>query len=418
MPASPRPPRAPLGPRFRLLWSAVSAAGLGDGIALTAMPLLAGRLTGDPRGVSLVFFAEQLPWLVLGLISGVVADRLDRRRVLWISDALRAVIAAAFTFAVFTGRASIPLLGAVALLLGAGQVMYVGAWGGMVPAVVEPVGRTRANAALQATAQVTGNLLGSPLGAVLFAASVAAPFAAQTACIACAAVLIALLPGDYRARTTGPTRRTSLRREVIEGVGWLWNHRLLRLLCVAAGVANLVVTALTTVLVLYTREELRISGLGYGLVMVGFAVGGIAGAAVVARVSDRLGAGRTLTLAMAGQAGSVALAGAVSSRLAFCGFIACYGAAMLSWNVVAVSVRQSIVPDHLLGRVNMAYQMIIAGASAVGALTSGVVAHVFGLRAPFVMGAVLLFTLCVTAARGVGSQHSAAGPSAARAGSR
>ncbi|WP_328497918.1 MFS transporter [Streptomyces sp. NBC_00414] len=396
----PRPrQREPLGRRFRLLWSSVSVAGLGDGIGLTAVPLLAAQLTSDPREVSLVFLAEQLPWLLVGLLSGVVADRLERRRVLWITDLLRALVAAAFTAAVFTGHASIALLGGVALTLGIGQVMYVGAWAGMVPALVDPANRTRANAALQATAQVTGNLLGSPLSAVLFTVSLAAPFALQTACIAGAAALVALLPGSYRAHKPVQAARTSLWQEVTEGVGWLWNHRLLRLLCVASGGSSLVVVGLTTILVLYTRDVLHLSGVGYALVMVTFAVGGLAGAAVVTRLSERIGVGRTLNLAMIGQTAAVAAAGSASSSTAFCFFVGCYGATTLAWNVMAVSVRQSLVPDRLIGRVNMTYQLINAGASALGAAASGIIAHLLGLRAPFGVGAVVLLAISIMAAR-------------------
>lgn len=373
-------------------------AGLGEGIGLTAVPLLAAQLTSDPRDISIVFLSEQLPWLLVGLISGVLADRLDRRRVLWITDSLRALVVCGLTAVVLTGHASIPILGGVALLLGIGQVMYVGAWGGMVPALVEPSNRTRANAALQATAQVTGNLLGSPLGALLFTASLAAPFAVQAACIAGAAALVALLPGRYRAHKPVQASKISLLQEVAEGINWLWNHRFLRLLCVGSAASSLVVVGLTTVLVLYTKDVLRLSGVGYGLVMVAFAVGGLAGAAVVTRLSERIGTGKALTIAMTGQAAAVAAAGSVSSGIAFCCFISFYGATTLAWNVVVVTVRQSLVPNRLIGRVNMAYQMINAGASALGAMSSGLAAHLLGLRAPFGVGAALLLAISIMGA--------------------
>ncbi|MFJ8314206.1 MULTISPECIES: MFS transporter [unclassified Streptomyces] len=399
MPARTPVLRNPLGSRFLLLWSSVTAAGLGDGIALTAMPLLAGQLTGDPRDVSLVFLAEQLPWLLIGPVSGVVADRLDRRRVLWITDSLRAVVAGMFAVVVLAGQASIPLLGGVALMLGAGQVMYVGAWGGMVPALVEPGARTRANAVLQATAQVTANLLGSPLGAVLFTTALAAPFVAQAMCIACAAFFVAALPGSFRAQAADPKPRASFRQEVTEGIHWLWRQRTLRLLSAASGAYNLVITGLITVLALYAKAILGLGSVGYGLVMAAFAVGGLAGAAVTPRLSGRMGPGRVLTLAMTGQAVAVAAAGTVSSGVAFGCFIAGYGAASLAWNVVAVSLRQSLVPDHLFGRVNMAYQMVNAGMSALGAVTSGLIAHLLGLRAPFLVGAALLLAVTAWTAR-------------------
>lgn len=96
---------------------------------------------------------------------------------------------------------------------------------------------------------------------------------------------------------------------------------------------------------------------------------------------------------MTTQAAAIAAAGTVSSPIAFGCSITAYGAASLTWNVIALSQRQNLIPDHLFGRVNMTYQMTNAGMSATGAITSGIIAHLLGLRAPFLIGAALLLTI-------------------------
>ncbi|MET8331883.1 MFS transporter [Streptomyces sp. NPDC005181] len=412
MPARPKYGAAPLGSRFWLVWTSVTVSGLGDGMRFAALPLLAAQVTSDPRQVSLVSLAEQLPWLLVGLLSGTLADRLDRRKMLWVTDSARAVLAGCFTLAVATGPPSIALLTVVGFLFGCGQVVYNGAWAGIVPALVGPGERTRANARLQAGSLVTDSLLGTPVGAVLFTWAVAAPFGVNTVSFAVAAVLVAVLPGDFSPRAAGtPGPAASLRHDMAEGLRWLWRHPFLRGLCLASAVSSLVTVGLTSVLVLYAREVLGLGGVGYGLLVAAFATGGLAGAAITPWLSARIGPGRTLCLAMAGSAVAAAGAGAVSSGVVSGCFIAGYGAMSLTWNVTAVSLRQDIVPSHLLGRVSMAYQMANAAAGALGAVTGGLLAHLLGLRSPFLVGAaVLLLAALVSVRRLAGARPAVDGP--------
>lgn len=396
--SAPHTGHPPLGRRFRFVWASVTVSSLGDGLSFAAFPLLAARISDDPRAVSLVSLAEQIPWLLAGLVSGVLADHLDRRRLLSTTDCLRAAVAGAFAVAVALGYASIPLIVVTAVLLGCGQVVYTGAWNGLVPSLVEPALRTRANAALQASAQVS-SAVGAPAGAVLFAAAAAVPFGIHATCFATAALLVAVLPGDFRPqRATGPAPRTRVRREIADGVRWLYRQRILRTLCLASAVANMVMVGLTAVLVLYTRSELHLPDLYYGLFVAAFALGGLIGAASTPRLVARFRPPNLLFATMACSAVLVGATGAVSSGLAAGLLLAGYGAMSLSWNVIAVSLRQNMVPDRLLGRVSMTYQMVVAGASALGAAASGVLGHAYGLRAPFAGGAALLLITAVATA--------------------
>jgi MFS family permease len=86
-------PGGGLGAQYRKLLGATGLSTLGDGVFLTALPLLAARLTHDPLRVSLVDFAGSLPWLLVGLVSGALVDRWDKRRVMVLVDAARFLIA-------------------------------------------------------------------------------------------------------------------------------------------------------------------------------------------------------------------------------------------------------------------------------------------------------------------------------------
>jgi MFS family permease len=241
---------------FGTLWAASTVSALGDGMRFAALPLLAATLSTDARAVSAVTLAEQLPWLGVGLAAGAVADRLDRRWLMWTVDAVRALLAAVLALAALTGHASIPLLCAAGFLLSCGQALYNGASPGLLTALVEPTGLPRANARIQAGGLITDTLLGTPLGAVAFTVAAALPFGVDAVSFAVSAALVARLPGRDRSPRD---RATTLRQDIAEGVRWLAGHRVLRMLCLLIAVGNMVMFMLIAVLVLYAR---RVLGLG------------------------------------------------------------------------------------------------------------------------------------------------------------
>jgi MFS family permease len=277
--ATRRPGRVRLGPSYAKLWSAVAISTVGDGVYATALPLLAATLTRDPLAVAVVFFAGQLPWLLLALPAGVVVDRVDRRRLLWTTDAARFAIVGTFGVAVLAGWATIPLLATAGFLLGVGQTLYDTAAQVIVPALVsrDPAQLEAANGRIESAAVIGGQLAGPPAGGLLFAAAPAVPFLLDAASFTAAAGLVATIPGRY-ARPRDPwAAPTSLRAEVAEGLGWLWRHRLLRTLGVMVGVLNLTIAGWLAVFVLFAQEELGLGSVGYGVLLTGLAVGGGAG---------------------------------------------------------------------------------------------------------------------------------------------
>ena len=124
------------GTGFARLWGAAGVSNFGDGVYGTALPLLAATLTRDPLLVSLVSFAEWLPWLLFGLLSGALLDRWDRRRVMWTVDAARFAVVGGLAVAVLAGEASIVLLGIVGFLLGTGQTLVDTGSHSILPALV------------------------------------------------------------------------------------------------------------------------------------------------------------------------------------------------------------------------------------------------------------------------------------------
>src|SRR6185369_2214975 len=143
--ATPAPTRSRLGPSFFKLWSAGTVSALGTGLATVATPLLVSQRTHNAFVVALAFFAGTVPWLLFGLPAGVIADRVDRRRLMIWVDLVRLGVLAVLGATILTGYTSLPLLYIVLFLDGAGEVALRSAWSAMVPAVVQRDQLERAN---------------------------------------------------------------------------------------------------------------------------------------------------------------------------------------------------------------------------------------------------------------------------------
>ncbi|MFK3984246.1 MFS transporter [Micromonospora sp. NPDC050397] len=377
--------------QFYGVWAAVTVSSLGDGMRQVALPLLTADLTDDARQVALVALAGQLPWFLVSLMSGVLADRLDRRGVLWFVDLARAAIMVGVAVLAVFHALSVPVLAGVAFLLGCGHTLYSGSWSGLVPSLVAPESLSKANARLQASWLVAGSLVGAPLGAVLFEIAPAFPLSLDAFTFICSAGLILLMPASPLAASgdTAPAGR-SLLQDALDGLRWLWRHTLLRRVCATSALVNLVVSGLMSVLVLYARQTLDLGSSGYALLVTAFAVGGIAGVPLASYLETRFGPVRVLlfgSLVMGVIGAGIGLAGSATTAVFF---VAAYGTVSLVWNVTAASLRQTRVPAALLGRVTMTFQMVNMSAGAVGVLLTGLVYYGIGPRFSFLAGAILL----------------------------
>ena len=393
-----------LGRPYWALWSATAASSLGDGVRLTALPLLAAALTRDAVVVAGLTVATTAPWLLFGLVAGGLVDRVDRRRVLVFVNALRAAALALLAFVVFVDAASLPLLYAVSFALGTAETFVDSAVPTLVPSVVPRDRLDDANGRLAVAQTVNNEFAGPPLGGFLYGVAATAAFVVNAAAFALAAFLAALVRGSFRP--SEPTGQP-LRGAIAEGLRWLWRQRLLRTLGAMVAVLTLVDTAWYSIFVLYALEVLGASGVTFGILLAAGAVGSVTGGVIAGRVSRKLGAGSTLLAAVLVAALAQLAIGLTSSVVLAGAMLAAGGLTFTVWNVLTLSLRQTLVPDELLGRINSAYLFLGFGAMPLGALLGGVVANAFGLRAPFLLGAPLLVAAAL-AARPVLSNQSIA----------
>jgi MFS family permease len=373
---------APLGPAFWRLYAASAVSNLADGINRVALPLLATTLTRDPVLVAGLTSLAFLPWLLFALPAGAVVDRVDRTRAMAVANTVRAVVLGALAVTVLTGTASLVVLYAVAFVIGAAETVYDSAARAVLPQVVRRDQLDRGNGLLTTAEEASQGFVGAPLGSVLFALAVAAPLLTSAAGFLLATLLVLTIAGTHRpVRDAGP--RTTIRRDVAEGVGWLWRHRFLRGLTLVSASTSFTQSMTTGVLVLYALDTLRIGEAGYGLLLTAAGVGAVVGGLAAAPLARAVG--RTATLV----AGSV-LAAVTLGALAFtddgvvAGALFAGGTAgVLFWNVLTMSLRQALIPEELFGRVQGGYRTLVWGGIPLGALVGGVLADVTSVPAVF-----------------------------------
>ncbi|PGH44757.1 Predicted arabinose efflux permease, MFS family [Micromonospora sediminicola] len=384
-----------LGGRFARLWTASTLSALGSGTATVAAPLYVASRTDDPLVVSAGAAVSWLPWLLFALPGGVLADRVDRRRLMVLIDWVRVVALVVLAAAMLTERAGVALLYVVLFVVNTGEVVFRTAAQAVLPAVVPRSRLERANGWLNGGTQVTQNMVAGPLGGFLFVLAAAAPFALNAGTYALSAVLVGLLAGTYRGEGK-PTGPRSARAEIAEGFRWLLSQRLLRTMTMLIGLLNVTLTAALAVLVLLATERLGLGSVGYGALFTCMAVGGLLGSVVGDRLVAAITATWTVRVGLLTEAVlHLALAASRSAVVVGLALFA-FGVHSALWNIVANSLRQRLTPTALMGRVGSTNLFIAAGGNCVGALLGGVVAARYGITAPYWVGFVV--AVAVTAA--------------------
>jgi MFS family permease len=389
---APRPGRA-----FNFLLAAGSISSVGDGLAFVAFPLLASTLTRNPGLIAGVAIAARLPWLLVALPAGALADRLDRRRLLGAIEVGRMLVLLLLGLSIATSNVTLVQIYLAAFVLGSFETGFVATTQAVLPEVVPAECLGKSNGRLLA-AQMTGEqFLGPALGGIVFAFAAALPFVADGISFAASAALLTLALPRRRASAqgqaarilTGDGQRRSIYADIREGLAWLRTQPALRLIAGLIAAFALCQTMGLAVLVVYGLRVLHLSGSGFGVFVALGAVGTVAGGLVAHRVVDRLGTGRVLLLAGLVAGVSIAGFGLTSSLvIAEVAFIL-EAVAVGVGNVAALSLRQSLIPSHLGGRVAATLRMCISGAAAVGGIVGGVMATAFGVRSPYLLGGIL-----------------------------
>ncbi|WP_162605323.1 MFS transporter [Jiangella ureilytica] len=406
-----------LGRSFNGLWFATGAANLGDGMALFVLPLLAIAVDASAGGVAAVTAALTLAWPVFGLHAGWIVDRVDRRTLLSAVNAVRGLLLGGVTAAFVADVLSLPLILAVAVLLGVAETLVDTALTSTIPMVVVPAGRSRANARIEATINVTNQLAGPPLAGLLAGATLALATGSSAALyvLAAGAALAVTLRrtrtapapaggaagADGGAGPGGGAGTGRAKGELVAGFRFLWAQPVVRTLTLFTAAMNVVWAVATALLVVYAVEPgpLGLTPAQYGLLLTAMAVGGLVASVLVEPLRRWAG---TTRLMIADAVGTVlfVLPVAVGAGIwAVAAGAVVAGAGSSIWRILAGTVRQNLSPPELLGRIYSASRMISWGVIPAGAALAGVVAEVWSLRTAFMAASVLAVVVLVAFVR-------------------
>lgn len=357
----------------RLAWSNLAAQSA-EQIALAAAPIVAVLLLGVGEGeTGALQTALTLPFVLVAVPAGLLADRISRRRLMAGAEALRAAALLVILLLIALHRLTMPLLALTGFTAVCGTVVYSVAAPALVPSLVSPQQLPAANARIE-LARTVAFASGPALGGSLVGWLGAAPAFAFAAVLSVIAVV--LLSGLYEPQRAPTPRRHPL-HEIREGAAFVMQHPLLRPIFVTQFIFNTAWFLLLAIFVPYAVHHLGLSAFGVGVTLAMFGVGMVIGALLATRVMQRLAFGTVIGLGpVTGLVAAVIMAATTivpSAWLAGLSFFL-LGAGPILWVISTTTLRQSVTPAQLLGRVS-AINILSYGArplgSALGAIVGG-----------------------------------------------
>jgi len=376
--------REQLGRDFRFVWLSTLVSSSGDGMFVTAFPLLAAILTRDPVLIAGITISTRLPWLLFSIFTGAIADRMDRRKLMIGADIVRMVIVGVLGASILLDAVAIWQLYVCAFLLGICETLHVNAAQAFIPAVVRQDQLLPANARFASAQIVSTQFIGPPLGVAMFNAAHALPFVADAVTFAGSAGLIAAIPDEHAVEK--PTTR--FRDDVLDGLRYLRDHKALRRLTEILAFVNFFYFAAISLLVLYNDEILGGSDITFTALSVSAAVGTVISRFFIQRLADAKGTTTTMVISMWLWAIATTVMALTSNSSIAIASNAVLGIGTGLWLSLNTTLRQQLTPSRMLGRMNAASRTVSWGIVPFGAAFGGFAARFLGLRGPFILSAI------------------------------
>lgn len=369
---------SPLPRALNRLVASNLAAQSAEQLSLAAVPIVAVLALGaGPGEIGTLATAQTLPFLLLSIPFGLQADRHSRRRLMVGCESLRALSLLGLLAALLLDALSLPLLAILGFVGAVGTVGYSVAAPALLPALVPAEGLARANARLELARSAA--FAGGPAlaGALVSWAGGSLAFALAAMLSGAAVLLLWGLPEPARA----PARPRHPLLELADGARLVWQHDLLRPILLTAVAWNIAWFVLQAAYVPYAMRVLGLDAAGVGLTLAAYGAGMVAGALLAPRIVAALTFGHAILLgplvsvaAMATMVGTLLWPGAVLAGLAF--FL--FGAGPIIWTITSTTLRQTVTPVGLLGRVSALFLTVNMGARPLGAALGGLVGAQWG----------------------------------------
>ncbi len=411
---------APLGVRdilrirnYRLLWTGQLISEVGDGLTNLALLLLVNALTGSTAALAAMAIVLAIPPLTIGLVAGTYVDRLDRRRIMLVSDAMRAVLVLGFIAVASTG--SLWLLYVLAFVQASIGTFFTPARSAILPRVVPTEGLLAANSLSQATRVVSG-IVGSALAGLIVGVlgTFWPAFVLDSASFAISFLLISRLPVDLgRIQASAAHVASGVRASMGAGLRTIAGSRVLSTTILALAVAMLGLGAVNVLFVPFVVRELGVGAAWLGPVELAQSASMILASGLIAVLARRLAPNAIVSIGMAGLAVIIGLSGAVTAIWQLLVLMFAIGWFVTPLQASVMTILQTSTPDGERGRVMSVLQAGMSGASVLSMAFAGIAGDALGIRQVFVIAGAIAAVGCAVSVLGYrGMRHRGAGGAA------
>ncbi|WBQ02454.1 MFS transporter [Kribbella sp. CA-293567] len=399
---------------FRRYWLARALSMTGSMVTAVALPVLVYRMTGSPFLTALVTALEAAPYLLTGLFAGALADRWNRQRVMVAADLVNAVVIGSIPLAHLLGVLTVAQVLVVGFVVQAIYTFFDGANFGALPVLVGRAQVAQANAAVWTAGSLIELFVPPLAGLTLAVISPASLLVLDALSFAASAMAVR---GIVRAMSEQRTEQVPLRPRVVfadiaEGVRYLIGHAGVRTMTIVGALQSFAGGGFVALMVVWCDRVLGVgtSGLRFGLVYGAWGIGGLVAAVALPRLLKRLSAAAITLYALPASATLGIVTALMPNWPTAALALLAWGSAYVLVIVNAISYRQQVTPEQLLGRVNTAGRMLSWGVGwTLGSIVAGVVSGQLGVRPAMVVMGALGFVAVVVAwtspLRGIAAAH-------------
>lgn len=380
---------------FNFLWAGMTVSLVGTEVSNLALPLVALTiLNAGAMEVAVLKAAEMVAFPFLGLFAGVMADRLNPRRIMIVADISRFFLLAIVPVAYMINLLNIYLLIMVASVMSIFSVFFSVSYSTFVPLIVEREQLVEGNSKLnisQSIAQFVGPMLAGWL--ILIVSAVKSLIVDVFSYLFSAIMLLMAKQSRQSVDDISPNKlnQKSVWKDIRAGLDFVFSNKTLRTLTIATAFANLGHSITQPMFLVFAYKKLGINSAEMGIILALGSIGLFLGALIASATSEKLGLGKTLFCSMGivgvGAAlAPLALLGARELILTLAWFTICFADTI--YNINQFSLRQLLTPIELQGRMNATVRIVIMGIVPVGSVLGGILASSAGLVAALIAGGV------------------------------
>jgi len=366
----------------------------GSAISGFAVPWLLLQLTGSALQMGLVFGVGFIPYLLLSLPAGAWADRYNRKRLMFWADVSRFILIGSIPLAGAFHVLFIGQLYVVQALTSAASALFDAAYVSCLPNVVDKNQLQQANSVLQSGASAS-QLIGPGLAGALVAVLGASTTIAFDACSFAFSSLSLL----FIRRAFSAARESAEVKKLWSGIGeglhYVWHHNLIRTISVFTMCMNIGSSATGAVILFKIADEMHVSSFWAGIIMSSASVGTIAGSLLSSSLGGRMAMSKIMLLSLIGMSFPAFVIGWTSVPWLIAAAEVVVGFCGVMWNVQSISLRQSVIPDALLGRASASIRLVVWGSIPVGSAFGGALANRFGSGVVFIGSGVIQVGLLI-----------------------